>query len=42
VIDYSMPYAETERGTNGRMIHLRWPQALRGRVQATIRCDNPN
>ena len=42
VIDYSMPYAETEKGTNGRMINLRWPRPLRGRVQATIRCDNPN
>jgi hypothetical protein len=42
VIDYSMPYGETERGTDGRMIYLRWPRALRGRVQATIRCDNPN
>jgi hypothetical protein len=40
--DYSMPFAETEKGTNGRMINLRWPQAVRGRVQATIRCDNPN
>ncbi len=42
VIDYSMPYCETEKSTNGRMIQLRWPQAVRGRVQATIRCDNPN
>jgi hypothetical protein len=42
VIDYSMPYAETEKGTGNRMVHLRWPQAVRGRVQATIRCDNPN
>ncbi|RUS63193.1 right-handed parallel beta-helix repeat-containing protein [Pseudorhodobacter sp. E13] len=42
VIDYTMPYCETERGTDGRMIQLRWQQAVRGRVQATIRCDNPN
>jgi hypothetical protein len=40
--DHSMPYAETERGTNSRMVNLRWPQAVRGRVHATIRCDNPN
>ncbi|MGO4907278.1 glycosyl hydrolase family 28-related protein [Pseudorhodobacter sp. W20_MBD10_FR17] len=40
--DYSLPYAETEKGTNSRMVNLRWPQAVRGRVQATIRCDNPN
>jgi hypothetical protein len=42
VIDYSMPYGETEQSTNGRMVNLRWPRAVRGRVQATIRCDNPN
>jgi hypothetical protein len=42
VIDYSMPYAETEKGPDARQIYLRWPRALRGRVQATIRCDNPN
>jgi hypothetical protein len=41
-MDYSMPYGETEQGTDGRMVYLRWPQAVRGRVQATIRCDNPN
>lgn len=42
VIDYSAPYVETERGTNGSSVNLRWPQALRGRTQVTIRCDNPN
>jgi hypothetical protein len=42
VIDYAMPYAETEQGVSGRYVNLRWPRALRGRVQATIRCDNPN
>ncbi|MGB3280757.1 MAG: right-handed parallel beta-helix repeat-containing protein, partial [Pseudorhodobacter sp.] len=39
VVDYSLPYADTERGTGGRMVHLRWPRPLRGRVHATIRCD---
>lgn len=39
VVDYSMPYAETEKGAGSRMVHLRWPKPLRGRVHATIRCD---
>jgi hypothetical protein len=42
VLDYSMPYVETEKGPGARQIYLRWPRALRGRVQATIRCDNAN
>lgn len=42
VIEYVTPYAETEKGTEARMIYLRWPKAVRGRVHATIRCDNPN
>jgi hypothetical protein len=39
VVDYSLPYADTEKGADGRMVHLRWPKPLRGRVHATIRCD---
>lgn len=42
VTDYSMPFVETEKGTNARMVNLRWPQAVRGRAQVTVRCDNPN
>lgn len=42
VTDFAMPYAEVEQGPGQRQINLRWPRALRGRVQVTIRCDNPN
>jgi len=42
VLDYSMPYVETEKGPSARQVFVRWPRALRGRVQVTIRCDNPN
>ncbi|QCO55215.1 right-handed parallel beta-helix repeat-containing protein [Pseudorhodobacter turbinis] len=42
VLDYSMPYVEIEKGVDSRQIHVRWPRALKGRVQAVIRCDNPN
>jgi hypothetical protein len=41
-LDYSNPYVETEVGPGARQISLRWPQAVRGRVHATIRCDSPN
>lgn len=42
VLDFSMPYVENQKGPGARQIYLRWPRALQGRVQATIRCDNPN
>ena len=42
VKDYTMPYVETEQGLGGTLAHLRWSRALKGRVHATIRCDNPN
>ncbi|WP_332307240.1 glycosyl hydrolase family 28-related protein [Pseudorhodobacter aquimaris] len=42
VLDYSMPYVEIEKGVDSRQIYVRWPRALKGRVQAVIRCDNPN
>lgn len=40
--NFAMPYVETSRGPDANLIHLRWPQALRGRAHVTIRCDNPN
>lgn len=42
VAQYVQPYAETERGTAGRYANLRWPVAVKGRVRATLRCDNPS
>lgn len=38
---YVMPYALTEQSTNGQSVHLKWPSAVKGRTQVTIRCDNP-
>ena len=38
---YVMPYALTEQSTNGQSAHIKWPSAVKGRVQVTIRCDNP-
>lgn len=40
--NYSMPYAVVEQGASGGLVNLRWPTSLRGRVQVTIRVDNPN
>jgi hypothetical protein len=39
---YVQPYALAEQGTGQRLAHLRWPSAVKGRAQVTVRCDNPN
>jgi len=41
-VQYALPYAETEKGTGGTQAYLRWPSAVKGKVRATIRCDNPS
>lgn len=38
---YVMPYTLTEQAANGQSVHLKWPSAVKGRAQVTIRCDNP-
>lgn len=38
---YVMPYVLTEQSTNGQSVHIKWPNAVKGRAQVTIRCDNP-
>lgn len=38
---YVMPYAQVEQGAGGQSAHLRWPAPVKGRMQVTIRCDNP-
>lgn len=38
---HAMPYALVEQGTNGQSAHLKWPSAVKGRMQVTLRCDNP-
>ncbi len=41
VVNYSFPNVLTEQGGNGQVVHLRWPQALRGRARVTVRVDEP-
>ncbi|MFN3641653.1 MAG: glycosyl hydrolase family 28-related protein [Gemmobacter sp.] len=38
---HDMPYAQTEQGPQKRLVNLRWPVAVQGRVSVTIRVDNP-
>ena len=41
VNQYTMPYVLVEQGLNQAFAHVKWQTAVKGRVQATIRCDNP-
>ena len=41
VAQYVMPYVQNEQGTGRNLVHLRWPTAVKGKMLATIRCDNP-
>ncbi|MDO9524286.1 MAG: glycosyl hydrolase family 28-related protein [Gemmobacter sp.] len=38
---YDMPYVQTEQGATRKLVHLRWPVAVSGKVNVTIRVDNP-
>ena len=38
---WANPYARVEQGTGGKLVHLKWPSAVKGVAQVTIRCDNP-
>jgi len=38
---YVMPYTLTEKGSGGQSVHLKWPSAVKGKMQVTLRCDNP-
>lgn len=40
-INYSYPYVLVEQGAGGQFVALKWPSALKGKAQVTIRCDNP-
>ncbi len=35
------PYAQTEQGAGGQYAQLKWPAAVKGKVQVTLRVDNP-
>jgi len=37
----SVPWAQTQQGTNKDEVHLHWDQPCRGEVQVRVRCDNP-
>ncbi|MFN3846058.1 MAG: glycosyl hydrolase family 28-related protein [Paracoccaceae bacterium] len=41
VAQFATPYALNEQGANRNLVHLRWPVAVKGKMLATIRCDNP-
>ena len=38
---FAMPYVVNEQGAERNQVQVRWPVPVRGRVMATIRCDNP-
>lgn len=38
---YVMPYAQVEQGVGGQFANLKWPVAVKGKVQVTLRVDNP-
>ncbi|MFN4154902.1 MAG: glycosyl hydrolase family 28-related protein [Paracoccaceae bacterium] len=40
-VQFVTPYALNEQGAARDLVHLRWPSAVRGKILATIRCDNP-
>jgi hypothetical protein len=39
---WSMPYVLVEQGSTGGEAHLKWQVPVKGRVQVTVRVDNPN
>ncbi len=40
-VRHHFPYVEVEQGAGGDAVHLKWPEALEGKAQVTIRCDSP-
>lgn len=38
---WAQPYVQVEQGASGGLVNLKWPSAVKGRAQVTIRCDNP-
>ncbi|MDB5661329.1 MAG: hypothetical protein JWS10_3944 [Cypionkella sp.] len=41
VAQFVTPYAQVEQGVGGQFANLKWPSAVKGRVQVTLRVDNP-
>lgn len=38
---WATPYVQTEQGSGAQSAVLRWPSAVKGRAQVTVRVDNP-
>jgi len=36
-----MPWVQVEQGAGGNLINIKWTTAVKGRMQVTLRCDNP-
>ena len=41
VAQYVTPYVQVEQGAGGALVNLKWPTPVKGRMQVTLRCDNP-
>ena len=41
VVQNLMPYVQVEQGPAGALANIRWTSAVKGRMQVTLRCDNP-
>ncbi len=41
-IQFAAPYAEPGQGPQKTLVNVRWPSALKGTVNITVRGDNPN
>jgi hypothetical protein len=40
-VQWVQPYVEVEQGAGDRLVHLRWPSAVRGKAMVKVRGDNP-
>ncbi len=38
---FVMPYSQVEQGASRNLVALKWPTAVKGVMQVTLRCDNP-
>jgi hypothetical protein len=41
VAQFVTNYVQVEQGTNHNLINVKWPSAVKGKVQVVLRCDNP-
>ena len=38
---YTNPYVAVEQGSAGDQVQVKWSGAVKGKMQVTLRCDNP-